>query len=404
MKGLSPRARTLALIAAGLVACNVAAALGIALLDASQRPLAEPRSALLGAAIEVFQPTEAIEDPTGSLNGPDRPRTWVTRAWAHWDAGWYASIAKDGYSYTPGEQSSVAFFPAYPLAIRALTALGLNRFVAGVLLTMLFGCAGLFVFDRWAAHLADEDTALRATALVVVYPFAFFLFGAMYSDAMYLCAAAGAFYALERDRLGVTVLLGAIACAARPVGPALVIGLLARRIELRATAGERIGARDLVPALAGAGLAAYMLFLRARFDDPLAFARAQAAWSNLAGSQSMLKFRFFELVAQSPTDFGTFLKALHGLIAISALACAIPIWRRLSKGYAVYVAVAMAMPLISSKDFMGLGRYAIAAFPVFLMLAQLLAPRPRLRLAYTIASALAFFFLSLAFAADNQLA
>jgi hypothetical protein len=79
-------------------------------------------------------------------------------------------------------------------------------------------------------------------------------------------------------------------------------------------------------------------------------------------------------------------------------------WRRLSKGYAVYVATAIGIPLLSSKDFMGLGRYTIAAFPVFLMLALLLESRPRVRWLVMAAGALALLFFAALFGADNFVA
>src|SRR5688572_33391170 len=114
MKGMPARVRALVAIGAALVACNVAAMIGVALVDA--RPAVESgrSNALVALAVTVFQPTEAIADPTGSLNAPDHPHTWITRAWAHWDSSWYASIADEGYWYVPGRQSPVAFFPAYP--------------------------------------------------------------------------------------------------------------------------------------------------------------------------------------------------------------------------------------------------------------------------------------------------
>ena len=43
-----------------------------------------------------------------------------------WDAGWYLGIALNGYDYDanarPTAQQNVAFFPAYPMAMRAVTA------------------------------------------------------------------------------------------------------------------------------------------------------------------------------------------------------------------------------------------------------------------------------------------
>lgn len=36
-------------------------------------------------------------------------------SYANWDGQWYKSIASTGYFYNPDAQSSVAFFPAYPV-------------------------------------------------------------------------------------------------------------------------------------------------------------------------------------------------------------------------------------------------------------------------------------------------
>ncbi len=49
---------------------------------------------------------------------------------------------------------------------------------------------------------------------------------------------------------------------------------------------------------------------------------------------------------------------------------------RLGWGYGIYVAVVVGMPVLSTKDFMGVGRYLIAAFPVFLTLATMLRRGP----------------------------
>lgn len=352
------------------------------------------------AAVALFQP------PSWTHPAADFPRNLLTRAWVHWDSGWYVQIAADGYWYRPGQQSPVAFFPTYPALIGALHALGANRFVAGIALTALSGIAGLFVFHRWAAHLAGEGVALRATTLFVVYPFAFYLYGVLYSDAVFLLATAGAFYALEKNKLWPAVLLGVLATAARPVAPAIVVGLVARRIEIRLMHGERLRATDLVPALAGLGLAAYMAYLWYNFGDPLAFVHVQSApgWAQPVGPRAWFKLELVDLLIRRPTKFGTLISIAHGVIAVSALALALPTWRRWSKAYALYVLLAVGIPALSSKDFMGLGRYVIAAFPVFLTLALLLEGRPRLRVAWMAASLVGLIALTAAFAADRYVA
>ena len=75
----------------------------------------------------------------------------LARAWARWDSGWYVSIARNGYTYGAGNQSPVAFFPGYPLTIRALANLGLDLFTSGFLVTLGCGILACWLFVRWAA-------------------------------------------------------------------------------------------------------------------------------------------------------------------------------------------------------------------------------------------------------------
>jgi Sec-independent protein secretion pathway component TatC len=53
------------------------------------------------------------------------------------------------------------------------------------------------------------------------------------------------------------------------------------------------------------------------------------------------------------------------------------IWRRLGAEYAVYTALVVLIPL--SQRLESLGRYMCVAFPVFIVLAVLLEPRPVIR-------------------------
>ncbi len=57
---------------------------------------------------------------------------------AAWDSGWYWTIARHGYRYNAGGQSSIAFFPLYPLLMRGLARPfgGTDRavWVAGIVL------------------------------------------------------------------------------------------------------------------------------------------------------------------------------------------------------------------------------------------------------------------------------
>lgn len=329
------------------------------------------------------------------------PGNPLVQAGVRWDAGWYEQIARDGYWYQEGKQSPVAFFPGYPLAIRALSAVGVNRFLAGELISLVCGLVAIFLFARWAQTVTDARTALVATLLLIVYPFSFFLYGVMYSDALFLMLVVGAFYALERDRVWLATLLGILATGTRPVAPALVLGLLVRRLEKRYRAGERFTALDFVPVLSATGMALYMGYLWWRFGDPLAFAHTQAApgWDHTPTLRTWLKITWFETVSTTQSRWVALRLVGHMLLAVYALILAIPTRKYLGWGYAVFIAAVVGIPAISSKDMHGLGRYVIAAFPCFVTLALMMKGRRYMTALWVAASALILLFLAASFGA-----
>ncbi|MDY7230408.1 mannosyltransferase family protein [Hyalangium rubrum] len=321
--------------------------------------------------------------------------------WVRYDAGWYAHIATQGYSYTPGQQSPVAFFPAYPLVLRGLTSVGLDTFLAGVLFTMVCGVLALVLFTLWARTRADEDTVRNAGLLLALYPFAFFLYGAMYSDAFFLLLIVGAFLLLERGHLLPAVLLAAVATAARPVAPALVLGLLARRLEWKHERGLRWSVTDLLPVLAATGFLLYVFYLWRTFGEPMAFVKVQSApgWDQMPGWRTWAKVRWFQGFFRG-MPVGDFLRLVgHAAFTLGALALVWPTVKRLGWGYGLYSAAIVGLPALSSKDFMGMGRYLLPAFPLFLTLALLLRERPRLRLGVIASSAALMLALAAAFGA-----
>ncbi|WP_373371231.1 mannosyltransferase family protein [Stigmatella ashevillensis] len=335
---------------------------------------------------------------------PLRPDQYLSMGWVAWDSSWYKLIAEQGYSYTPGHQSPVAFFPLYPLAIRLFMELGLNTYVAGIAVTLLCGPLAMVLFTRWACTRVDPATALQAGMLISLYPFAFYLYGVMYSDALFLLLVVSAFLLLEKGYLLPAVLLGALATAARPVAPAVVLGLLVRRLEWKRERGLRWNAGDMLPLLSAAGFIVYLLYLREAFGSPFAFVETQGSpgWDQAPGWRTWLKLAWFQAVFFSGNNaevVGRFIT--HALLTLLALGMVWPTARKLGWGYAVFTLAIVGLPALSTKDFMGMGRYLLSAFPLFLTFAVLLRERPRLRHGLLAASAVGLVLLSAAFGMDR---
>jgi hypothetical protein len=365
----------------------------------------EAAGLLLVAPLAVALATLGAASQPEATGAEDLPALAPIRALVHWDAGWYGAISRDGYFYRPGEQSSVAFFPLYPLSIAGLSALGLNRWVAAVALSLLFGLGAVLLFGAWARRL-DPASAPTATWLLVLYPFAIYLYGIPYSDGLFLLCAVGAFLALESDRPLLAAVLGALASACRPVAPALMVGLLARSVERRWRLGLPVMRADLLPGLCVLGLLAWMGYLQVRFGDALAYVHVQSApgWAQPPGWETWLKVTWFQTMFPRVAPLVALRLGGHALLALGALALVVPTFRRLGWGYGLFTLLMVGVPVLSSKDFQGLGRYAMAAFPLFLTGALLLRSAPRVRVALLVGSGVALVFCAVAFGAGGYVA
>ena len=345
----------------------------------------------------------------------DFPVPSLLDAYARYDSGWYHSIASRGYFYDgPDVQSSVAFFPAYPAVVRAVGFAVGNLVVAGVLVALACGLGVAVLFHRWVSAFLGERTATYALALLCCYPFAFYLFGVMYSDALFLLAVLGAFVLVERDRPLLAGLAGTVATAARPVGVALCVALVLRVLELRGVVPGGRPAALVVPssvadrpppildrrwtglpllprrldlrslralrpadfgvALSVLGLLGFMALLWVRFDEPLAFTKVggAAGWWRGTGWDVVAKLHLFRLLDAFGLNIVTFWLVMQGLFSLAALGLIPAVVRRFGWAYGAYVLVAVGIAFCTTRDFIGMGRYVLAAFPAFAALADVL--------------------------------
>ncbi|MFN0090691.1 MAG: hypothetical protein ACKVWR_10555 [Acidimicrobiales bacterium] len=353
-----------------------------------------------------FLGIQALYQPVLSFPGGS-----VLGGWVRYDGGWYNSIAREPkwYFYRPGQQSSVAFFPAYPAAMRLIGGTSPWHLFAGIAITAASGLGSAVLFYNWCRARLHEPEARLSVLVLLLGPYSYYLYGAVYADAFFLFFTLLAFTLVERDRPILAGLAAAVATASRPIGVAVMAALVLRVMERRRAMAipavdqrppeggllrggtaqvlaslrpelkvGRLRPGDAGVLLAGLGLGLWCLFLWAAFGDPFAFATVQGAkgWDQESSPRVWFKVNFFAHVLLWPRpryDIGLW---CQGILVLGAILLIPRVIRSFGWGYGAYVAGAVLVPIIGSKDMQGTGRYLLAAFPAFAAFGQLLREKP----------------------------
>jgi hypothetical protein len=310
--------------------------------------------------------------------------TKLAETFAAWDSGWYFDIAQRGYYWSPSGQSSLAFFPLYPMLMRALAWPfgGSDRalWTAGIALSYACLFLGLTVLHRLSeTTLGDREAARRTVLYVAVFPFAYF-FTQVYTESLFLLTSVSAVAAAAASRWGWAGLLGALAALTRPNGVlvAVPLGLLALAGRPRlAELARRAAALALVPL----GLAAFCAFSWRLSGDPLGWLHAQARWGYTVGNRPWVELMRLVDGLERHGLYGYFFSDplapyyfVHGAVALAFVALTPSVFTRVGPALGAYVAVSLYVPL-TGNALEGIGRYAATLFPAFMLLGTIRSRR-----------------------------
>lgn len=331
---------------------------------------------------------------------------------ARFDAGWYAGIALDGYSFEGrfDKQQNIAFFPAFPMLER-IAGYPLGAFAPGVpkerrMARMLWGgvIVSLLAF-AWAAvylwRLArdtiGEDRAAAAVALLAAYPFAVF-FSAPYTESLFLLGAIATIYHFRRGELARAAAWGLLVGLTRPNGCFLSIVLALLIFEKpRVSESSKLPNSQISKLLAsaaapGVGMLIYSAYVRHLTGAWFGWARLHEAWGRSYSGLAPVERAYGRITDEGLLHVvqGVPYDTLNSLGLIFALLMLWPIVRRLGVAYAAFVLVNLVPPMLAGGA-LSMGRLTSTLFPLFLALAASLSPRavPPLVTAFAIAQGLA---------------
>lgn len=311
---------------------------------------------------------------------------------ARFDAGWYGGIAQDGYERTArfDRQRNVAFFPAFPMLMRAggyLTGatdrarppeVRLARSLwAGVGISLACFLGGLWLLARLGARWIGGEQAATAVLLLAAYPFAF-AFNAPYTEGLFLLCSVAAVYFFDQRRWGFAAVWGLAAGLTRPNGFILAVplGLLALQQVI-----DRRDRRAAVPALAVsvmpvAGMLLFTVYLHTITGVWFAWSESHGAWGRSFDGFTRISaaWRLVYEEGLLRVMLGEPFNTLNALGLLFALAMSWPVYRHLGFPWLVYV-LATVVPPVFAGGVLSMGRVTSTLFPLFLALAAVVPPR-----------------------------
>ncbi len=153
--------------------------------------------------------------------------------WQQWDWGHFLHIARDGYfpgqagPWMNGWDNREAFFPGFPLVLRAVHTVVPHWATAGLLISFVSGAVAVLALARVARlYLPDGNAGRRAVLFLLLSPCAIFL-AAGYTEALFLALALPAWLAAHRQNWPCLLYtaLACLACTVRVSGLFLVAAL-----------------------------------------------------------------------------------------------------------------------------------------------------------------------------------
>jgi len=313
----------------------------------------------------------------------------LVNMWSRWDAYWYLEIEKEGYKYEANAPNNVAFYPLYPLLVRAiqtilfLPATDYWLLVAGITAANFCLLIALTYLRALVAQVFSGEVAARTILYLLVFPTNFF-FSATYTESLFLALTVAAFYYGHNNRWPLACLCAGLAVLTRSQGIILLAPLTYDYFAQRKFSWRKIDWNLASFLLPPAALGSLICYFHLKFRS----------WTVLFDSQRWWKRHFvwpWHPVAwffrHAPTLSITRHDRLDFAFLVLLLVLAVAGFRLLPRSYSIYCWAA-AFFFSCWGQFGSLPRFDLVVFPIFIVLAVIGIRSRYFHLAYLVVAAM----------------
>jgi hypothetical protein len=295
-------------------------------------------------------------------------------AWFHrllrWDAGWYASIVRDGYRYSDDASApgSTVFYPLYPLVSSGLKSLlGIDEYWALLLVANVASLVAALLMTKFVVEELGDEIALLSLAFFSFFPSSLFL-SAGYTESLCLVFILLGLMLLTRKKFVLAAVSAGLSLGTRSTGMVMIPVVLWEMWRRNPLPLPRLLPRlALCGALAASGLLLFMAYLGIRFGHPMAFAAGQQAWHDgtfldrLVFAATLSPFRHFNW--------------LSGSWFLCFLVLTIWSFRHLRFPVSLYALGTLMLPYLTLGITDSMNRFVLMCFPAFMCLGVLCKER-----------------------------
>jgi hypothetical protein len=279
-----------------------------------------------------------------------------------WDAAWFTRIAEHGYR---ADDESAAFFPGYPILVRAVDrVLPIGVVGAALLVSNVAFFVALLVLYALTSSEFSEGIARRTVALLACFPASFF-FLAPYSESLFLLTTLLAFWWARRDRWLLAGLAGFVAAATRNIGVAIAPSL---SLEAAGHGKDRRNVRFAFSALPLFAPLLYGMYWWLRIGEPLHPLTVQTVWGRgMRFPLATIGDGLYLGVMGVGSTRGLYWTGDFVVVAILLASFGLG-WRFLRGPYLLYAGIGLLAPLtftLPARPLVSVPRYTVVLFPLF---------------------------------------
>lgn len=324
-------------------------------------------AALAARPVAVYLASRAVVTAALWLASRMPPPDSIGDLVTFWDGSWYIQTARAGYPNAlpmlDGHvaQSTFAFFPLFPLCVRAVHFFGFSYLAAGLIVSGAAGIVTVVLLCFLLRRTWGEESADRSVALFCFFPGAFVLSGT-YAEPLMLALAIGSLLSLLNHRWLLAGLLAALAGATTSHALALVPACAwAAAIAIRR---RREWKALLAPLLGPLGFVAFQVFLWSRTGVPDAYMQTHHAWG--VRPDAMETWDHFRDFFRQPFSDANVAVVMIGTVILGVTL--VLLVRARPPGPVLIYTVCVMIPVMVSETLGARPRFLLTAFPLVAVL------------------------------------